>query len=338
MRHITHALLVASVLLAACGGSSHGGDDDDDDDRCAMVRECFPAESVGCCGATATRVSVCDACPMGMLQRTSCRTTGCTNPCMSSSIIAPDSGSAGRPAPAVTCFVDNGPGCCGAQVFNADMCGACPMGSKAASQCTTPAEMCACGGSSADPAPGGGAPAEPVPGPGSNIQPASEMCFQQLSSTCCGMYVGVQDSCGRCPAGSVPSSQCTSFPSDADRPAAPRCRADHGGGCCGDIVAGDACGTGCPTGAILETSCTDFESTDGGTAEPPAQDGGSMEFVPPEDGGAGVPAPLPECRMNLDAMGCCGEIVPMRACGRGTCPEGSIFSYMCTAYAPACGG
>ncbi len=315
------------ALLAACGGSSHG--DDDDDDRCAMVRECFPADSIGCCGASATRVSVCDACPVGMVERRTCRTAGCTDPCMSGSIVATDSGAGALPA-AVTCFVDTGPGCCGEQVFHADMCGACPTGSKPASMCTSLPDIC---NSRCDEA---GVPA--MPGPGSSIaDPAPTMCMRQLSQTCCGDFVTTADPCGQCPMGSVPMTECMAFPSSA--PPSVTCRQDYGGGCCGGATPADACGTGCAWGGTPESACTDTMITDGGMTDAGPSDGGAME--PPPDGGAGVPPPPipapPTCRMDL-GMGCCGEIVPMGACSPYTCPAGSVESYSCTGFAPACGG
>ncbi len=334
------------LTIVGCTGEA-ATDDDPPPDRCAMLRECFPADAVGCCGTTPTRVSVCDACPASMVERRSCRTTGCVDPCGASGASrdaneapdpAPGAGAAApfqppQPPPVqVTCLEDLGRGCCGARVFNADMCGRCPAGSRPRSECTTPAAQCACG-STSDGGVGSMGSAGPYsPGGQPQAQPAPMQCFQYLSAGCCGEYVGSATMCGECPAGSVPAANCARYASGGPDAPTIDCRIDYGGGCCGAVVPTDACGGSCLPGSIAATACTDYR--EGGAAPTPA--GGADSRAP--SGGAGFaepPAPTVECRRDLGG-GCCGETVPIRACS-GACPEGAIFTAQCTRFSPSCG-
>lgn len=196
----------------------------------------------------------------------------------------------------LTCRMDYGSGCCGEAVFTTS-CDACPAGSVEATECTSdfPAE-CGCGSIRGFRLPDAEAPA----------LPASE-CFEDLGAGCCGAFVGLSE-CGACPTGTLNQLQCDMMSADRIAPPEVTCREDLGGGCCGAEVSPNACSATCPAGSVETSSCDELLD--------PAMDR--------------APAfPAPSC-FQLTPEGCCGEAVPLTACG--ACPEGS--SNTCEACEP----
>lgn len=233
----TLILASLSVSLLGCFSSNPP--------RCDADKTCFAADALGCCDGAGTDVSVCDACPSGMIERSECRVAGCEDPC---------------DVP-LDCRQDVGDGCCGAPVFS-ESCDVCPMGSRPASTCSAgflPA--CGCAETVDRDA---GRPAEDIAEPISN-------CFQDLGEGCCGGYVGEPTSCG-CPTGSIQEYECTSFAvMDALVPPAENCRAVISEGCCGGVVERNACTLECPIGSVPESVCGEINDSGGG-AEPPGDE------------------------------------------------------------------
>lgn len=244
MRYVMLASL--SISLLGCFSSKPP--------RCEATKTCFAADSLGCCDGAGTEVSVCDACPGGMIERASCRVTGCEDPCEEP----------------LNCVQDLGDGCCGAPVFS-ESCDVCPMGSRPAAECAAGfIPTCGCAEATAD---GAGPPAE------ADIAEPPAACFQDLGEGCCGSYVGEPTTCG-CPTGSIYEYECVSFvAADAIVPPMEDCRAVISEGCCGGIVERNACSLECPAGSVVESACGEINDSSGG-AEPP-------------DGDEARPAPIP---------------------------------------------
>ena len=252
--------------------------------RCDATKTCFAADSLGCCDPGGTEVSVCDACPDGMIERASCRVAGCDDPCEEP----------------LNCVQDLGEGCCGAPVFS-DSCDVCPMGSRPAAECAAGfVPTCGCAEATRDG--GAGRPAEDA-----DLAPPAA-CFQDLGEGCCGGYVGEPTRCG-CPEGSVYEYECGSFAvMDAFRPPLENCREVVFDGCCGAIVERNACSLECPIGSIEESVCGEISDAGGG-AEPPDDEA--------------RPAPLP-CWEIDESGCCGAEVAPSACtglCPPGSSPE-----------------
>lgn len=233
------ALLGLSVSLLGCFSSKPP--------RCDANKTCFAADALGCCEGRGTEVSVCDACPSGMIERSECRVTGCDDPC----------------EVPLDCRQDLGEGCCGAPVFS-ESCDVCPMGSRPASECSAGfVPTCGCA-ETVDSDAGAPADAGPAERPADPAPPV--MCYRDLGEGCCGDLVGEPTRCG-CPEGSILEYECSSFPAPGLVPPAEVCRAVISDGCCGGIVERNACSGECPAGSVPESSCA--EINDGGGAEPP---------------------------------------------------------------------
>ncbi len=214
--------MLGILLLGGCFRSSSTGD------RCDATKACFVVDPLGCCSGE-VEVSICAECPRGMIERTSCRTSGCT---------ACD-------RPELSCRLDMGGGCCGDAVyFDACTTDRCPAGYVPETECSADfPEECGCLGRRILP------PEEPP-------QPMVP-CFDDLGG-CCGDYV-TEAVNGCCPMGTLPESAC-GFGMDREPPG--ECRENLGGGCCGAVVEPNECG-GCPEGAVYEVECAAI-SDDGG--------------------------------------------------------------------------
>jgi len=252
-------LLILAVGMLGCFGT-HGSTPPDD--RCSATKSCFPTDDFGCCTTRGgASVSVCEACPAGTVELTSCRASGCDDPC--------DPGGTGRdpagadeapliypspepdplpPPPPLNCLEDLGGGCCGDIVVASDVCGLCPAGTVQESEC--------------------GAYAETV---GDRIVPPTE-CRQDFGGGCCGDYAERNACSGECPAGSIEETACADFilaggaaepppeeplppGSGMPRPDPGACIEDLGAACCGEtVVEPTACGS-CPVGFIFEWEC-----------------------------------------------------------------------------------
>ena len=278
-------LLLASlsISLLACFSSRPP--------RCDANKTCFAADSLGCCEGRGTEVSVCDACPSGMIERTECRVSGCEDPC-------------DEP---LNCVLDLGEDCCGAPVFS-ESCDVCPRGSRPARECAAGfVPTCGCAEATdsdagAPPDAGAGRPADE-----DAIAEPPSACFQDLGEGCCGGYVGEPTRCG-CPAGSIYEYECVSFPiGDPIVPPMEVCREVIGPGCCGGIVERNACTFECPAGSVVESECGEIN----------------------ESGDMARPAPL-TC-YEVDASGCCGELVEPSACTGMCPPGSSPECFFCEA-------
>ncbi len=290
-------MILASVSLSLVGCFSSKST------RCDATKTCFAADSLGCCDGRAAEVSVCEACPSGMIERSECRVTGCEERC----------------EVPLNCRQDLGDDCCGAPVFT-ESCEVCPAGSRPVSECTAGfIPTCGCPetveSDAGAPLPDAGADRRPSPDAGAAEPPAA--CFTDLGEGCCGEYVGEPTSCG-CPTGSIFEYECTGFPAPGLLPPTEACREVLFEGCCGGIVERNACSGACPAGSVEESRCGEINDRSGGGA-PPSED-------------EARPAPIP-C-YEVDELGCCGAEVEPSAC-TGSCPPGTttdcIFGGACGA-------
>ncbi|MEM9864787.1 MAG: hypothetical protein AAF938_24515 [Myxococcota bacterium] len=155
-------------------------------------------------------------------------------------------------------------------------------------------------------------------------------CLEVDSVGCCGAVSERRPVEESCPAGTVGAGECRS--AGCDPTCTPlECRVDVGDACCGARVSNTSCES-CPAGSIPASSCTGDFPTECGCDDRirrrPSTDAGPVVDAGAPDAFFGDP---PSCFEDIGG-GCCGDSVPMDACG---CPPGSIMASECLELQPA---